>query len=198
MGREATCECQWANQTGQCKVLLETHELILRGAIARRVPIASLTHVSVQGDKLLFNTEEASVTLTLGADQAQSWAKKIATPPPALAAKLGISAESNILFIGDLEDEELKKAITQAGTADSKSPSLILASVRTIASLNYTLDIYAHHPGNPPIWIIYPKGPNKPLSETGIRNTLRHEGFIDTKVVSVSTALTALRFIKRT
>ena len=34
--------------------------------------------------------------------------------------------------------------------------------------------------------------------ESEIRNTLRQEGFIDTKVASVSTTLTALRFIKRT
>jgi hypothetical protein len=198
MGREATCECRWANHAGQCKVLLETHELILRGSISRRVPVATLTHVAVQGEQLLFHSGEDAVALTLGADQAKSWARKIATPPPTLAAKLGISSATHLLLIGELESQELEIAIAEAAKADSKKPNLILAGVRTVTDLNYILDIYRSHPSNPPIWIVYPKGRDKLLGETEIRNTLRHEGFIDTKVASVSTALTGLRFIKRT
>jgi hypothetical protein len=198
MGREATCECRWANQAGQCKVLLETHELILRGVISRRVSIASLTHVAVDGEQLLFHSGEEAVALTLGADQAKSWATKIATPSPTLASKLGISSATHLLLIGEFESEELEVAISEAAKTDSRNPSLILARVRTVTDLNSILDIYRSHPGNPPIWIVYPKGRDKPLGETEIRNTLRHEGFIDTKVASVSTTLTGLRFIKRT
>jgi len=41
------------------------------------------------------------------------------------------------------------------------------------------------------------KGPGKLIGETEIRTLLRQEGFIDTKVASVSASLTALRFIKQ-
>jgi hypothetical protein len=197
MGREATCDCQWGAESGHCKVLLETSELIVRGPIRRRVSIVSLTQVSTESNNLHFRVGEDAVTLALGAVLAQSWAKKIATPPPALAAKLGISPQSNLLIVGDCEDEGLKAAIDEAATAESKKPDLILANVRTMADLNYALDLYSTIVNHPPMWIVYPKGPNKPFGETEIRNILRRENFMDTKVASVSAILTALRFIKR-
>ncbi len=197
MGREATCQCQWGAESGQCKVVLETNELIVRGSIRRRVPIASLTKVSVQGNHLRFYAAEDAVMLCLGASLAQSWAKKIATPPPTLAVKLGITPQSNLLVIGDYADEELNTAIATAATMESKNPDLILAHVRTADDLNHALGLYSKIPNDPPIWIVYPKGPKKPIGETEIRNILRRENFIDTKVASVSPTLTALRFVKR-
>lgn len=197
MGREATCQCQWETESGQCKVVLETYELIVRGSLRRRVPIASLTKVLAQGNELRFHAAEHAVTLYLGASLAQSWAKKIATPPPTLATKLGVSSQSNLLIVGDCADEELNAAIATAATTESKNPDLILAHVRTVGDLNHALDLYSKIPSDPPIWIVYPKGPNKPIGETEIRDTLRRESFIDTKVASVSGSLTALRFVKR-
>ena len=94
MGKEATCHVQWGDESGEGKVLLESCELIVRGAgrLSRRsVPIASLTDLRLEGDRLLFRAGTEEVALTLGAAEAQSWAKKITTPPPTLAAKLGIS-----------------------------------------------------------------------------------------------------------
>jgi hypothetical protein len=197
MGREASCECRWADQTAPCKVLLETHELIVRGPIRRKVPIASLKGVSVQDGQLRFRADGDEVMLSLGPELAQRWAKAIATPPPSLATKLGISSSSHILLIGDLEGEELSAAAGMAGSIDGKEVNLILACVKTGADLNYVLDRYAVYVKHPPIWIVYPKGAGKPLSESEIRSSMRHEGFIDTKVASVSSTLTALRFIKR-
>jgi hypothetical protein len=197
MGREATCDCQWAGESAACKVLLETHELIIRGPVCRRALIASLTEISVEGDRLQFRAGEDQVSLALGANLAQSWAKKLTAQPPSLAAKLGISKDSHLLLIGDFDTEELHSATAVAATTGGKSANLILARVKTIADLNYALDRYATQSANPPIWIIYPKGPGKPVNESEIRGVMRREGFIDTKVASVSTTLTALRFVKR-
>lgn len=197
MGREATCQCQWGAESGQCKVALETSELIVRGSIRRRTPIASLTRVSAEGDSLRFHVGPDTVTLTLGSALAQNWARKIAAPPPTLAAKLGISSPSKLLIIGECADEEVNAAAAIAVTTESKNPDLILAHVRTVTDLNYALDLYSKIPNDAPIWIVYPKGPNKPIGETEIRDTLRRENFIDTKVASVSATLTALRFLKR-
>ena|SRR5579859_94237 len=211
MGREATCQVQWGRESAKCKVLLETHDLIVRGTgtsssskrgtgsnpIRRSVPIASLTQVEASGGQLRFRVHDEEVTLTLGAEQAQSWARKIATPPPTLAAKLGVTLATHLALIGEFETEELRTVVAQAASTGSKTPNQILAIVKTPADLNHVLDLYATYPNSPPIWILYPKGPNKPIGETEIRNTLRHEGFIDTKVASVSATLTGLRFVKR-
>jgi hypothetical protein len=48
-----------------------------------------------------------------------------------------------------------------------------------------------------PLWIVYPKGANSEVKESGVRDLLRSHGFVDTKVASVSARLTALRFVKR-
>src|SRR4051794_18912501 len=110
MGREASCHCDWGGESGECKVLLETSELIVRGAIRRRVPTAALTQVSVQGGDLHFHVGDDTVTLALGPALAESWAKKIATPAATLAVKLGITPRSNLLIIGEYSDQELTTA----------------------------------------------------------------------------------------
>jgi hypothetical protein len=197
MGREAQCQSTWAGESGVCKVLLEAGELIFRGAIRRRVPIASLTHIAVHDGQLRFRVHDDEVALTLAPALAQSWAKKLTTPPPSLASKLGIHPDSKILVMGEVESEELQAAIAQAGSRAGKAPELILVSVQTQAELDRALIRATSYAGNPPIWIIYRKGAQTELAEAAIRTTLRGQGFMDTKVASVSATHTALRFTRR-
>ncbi len=197
MGRETTCLCQWASLSGQCKVLLESRELILRGEIRRRIPIASVTDLAVEGDKLRFHAGDVEVALCLGSAMAQAWAKRITALPPTLAAKLGILPETRLLVLGEVESEELQAAIQKGLTTDGPDATMIVARLRTIIDLDYAVHVYAAYPANPPLWVVYPKGARTLPGEAEIRSTLRFEGFIDTKVASVSEELTALRFIKR-
>jgi len=200
MGQEATCAVTWAGQSGQGKVLLEAQELILRGSgtLARRsVSIASLTEIEVSGDRLKFRAGPDPVSLTLGARQAQTWAKKLTSPPPTLAAKLGIGRETQLALLGNLDTAELIAASAQAASTESSRPNLVLAFVKTAADLNYVLDVYGTFPTHPPIWVVYPKGKSGKVGETEVRTTLRQAGLIDTKIASVSATLTALRFQSR-
>ena len=196
MGREAICQCRWASDAAVCKVLLESRELIVRGAIRRRVPLSALGDVSVKADQLTFRVGQENIALTLGSAVAQRWAEAIATPPPSLAKKLGISRTSNVLLIGDA-DGELKAALAEAGAVDGNKVNLILACVETPAELDRALEQCAADAANSPLWIIYPKGTGHKLGEPAVLETLRSHGFMDTKVASVSTKLTALRFVKR-
>jgi hypothetical protein len=198
MGREATIQCRWANESGLCKVLLETNELVVRGDIRRRVPIAQLTDVLVENEELHFTVDGNPVSFALGTALAQRWAKAIATPPPSLATKLGISAGSRLWLLGEVECEELKTAIDQASSTNGTKADLILASVKTSLDLEDALTRLPKHQSDlPPLWIVYPKGTVHGFGETSVRENLRRRGFIDTKIASVSSALTALRFIWR-
>ena len=200
MGREATCQIQWAAESGLAKVLLETRDLVVRGSgnLRRRaVPIASLTQITVEGSLLRFRAGEDEVSLDLGSEQARNWAKKLTNPPPTLAVKLGISAQTRLAFFGELESEEIQAAISQGKAVKGREVDLLLAGIATPDGLREFLATYRSYPSQPPFWIIYPKGPRKPLPETEIRSALRSLGFIDTKVASVSATHTALRFIKR-
>jgi hypothetical protein len=198
MGREATCHCKWGDEEGDCKVLLESGELILRLGIRRRVPLSSLAGVSTRGGKLVFRVGRDPVELRLGPEVAQRWAKAIATPLPSLAGKLGISRTTRLLVFGNIESQELKTAVAEAGTVDGSEANLVLICASSPSELDHALaQCFKSKTCSGPLWIVYPKGPGSELKESAVRQLLRSRGFIDTKVASVSAKLTATRFNKR-
>jgi hypothetical protein len=195
MGREAICECILGDTTAKVKVLLESEELILRGSIRMCAPLRELQDVRVEDECLCFNLDKQhSIQLRLGAAVAESWAKKIKSPPPSLADKLGITGKV-VRTIGPVSDHALYSAICSAAQVRAENPDLILAQVDTPQSLAATLRAAKSQLARSvPIWLVYRKGPGHPINEAGIRTTLRAQGLMDTKVASVSEHLTALRF----
>jgi hypothetical protein len=193
MGREATCHCQWGSEAGQCKVLLEGPELILRAGVRRRVPLTSLADVSVNGEKLVFRAEGDQVELHLGAEAAGRWAEAIAKPRPTLANKLGISSTTKVLLLGEMQSEELTGAIAHGSAAGRMEPDLVLICINQRSDLA----LFSKNAIHAPLWIVYPKGAGSGLKESELREFFRGHGLVDTKVASVSTKLTALRFHPR-
>jgi hypothetical protein len=195
MGREAVCTCDWAGTVAEVKALLETRELILRGDIRRRVPFSEIKNVRVQADGLCFKVGREAVQLVLGASVAAKWAAIVTSPPPSLARKLGIAKTTVVRTIGAIENDELKTALAEAARVSARGADLILACVDTPESLRAALkQARAALAKGVPIWTVYAKGPGHALNETAIRSLLRENGLMDTKVASVSSALTALRF----
>jgi hypothetical protein len=196
MGREAICDCTFNGTTAKVKALLEFEELILRGNIRMRAPLRALKDIRVEGESLCFNLDDPTFPfqLHLGAKTAESWAKKIKSPPPTLAAKLGIIGKV-VRTIGPVSDKAVFSALCQAALVSARKPDLIVACIDTPESLVATLqEAKAQLARSVPIWLIYRKGPGHPLNESAIRTTLRANGLMDTKVASVSPELTALRF----
>jgi hypothetical protein len=148
----------------------------------------------VRGSNLVFTVGPDQVELRLGADAAQRWAKAIQTPPPSLAAKLGISRATRLSVVGNIESEELKEAVAEAAPASEKQVDLVLLCVNSQSELQ---QCFAARTYTSPLWIVYPKGAKSEVKESGVRDILRSYGFVDTKVASVSASLTALRFVQR-
>jgi hypothetical protein len=194
MGREATCHCKWGAEEGDCKVLLEGRELILRSGIRRRVSLSAVSSVVARGSNLVFTVGPDQVELRLGVEAAQRWAKAIQTPPPSLAGKLGISRTTRLSVVGNIQCDELKEALAEAAPASKKEVDLVLLCVNSQSELQQYLAAETY---TSPLWIVYPKGANSEVKESGLRDLLRSRGFVDTKVASVSARLTALRFVKR-
>jgi hypothetical protein len=194
MGREATCRCKWGAEEGDCKVLLEGRELILRSGIRRRVWLSAISGLEARGGNLVFTVGQDQVELRLGVEAARRWAKAIQTPPPSLAVKLGISRATRLSVVGNIESDELKEAVAEASPASEKEVDLVLLCVNSQSELQQS---FAARTYTSPLWIVYPKGSKSDMKESGLRDLLRSRGFIDTKVASVSARLTALRFIKR-
>ena len=197
MGREASCRCQWEGEEADVKALLETEELILRGAIRRNIPFSAIRDLEVDGEGLTFRVGTDRVALKLGSPAAARWARAIAEPP-SLASKLGIANGKRVRTLGSFADEALNVALSQATPAQDGQPELILLLARTPKELD---DLLTRCEGEvtsgASIWVLYPKGKGKALAESHVRDTLRARGMVDTKVASVSAELTGLRFSHR-
>jgi hypothetical protein len=195
MGREAVCDCDWGGTVVEVKALLETGEIIFRGGITRRVAFGGLSDVKLEEDRLCFKVGSERVRLALGAAVAEKWAAAITGPPTALSKKLGITKTSVVRVIGAVPDEALEEALAEAGRVSVKDADLIVACVDSVESLHGALrDGRAQVLKGVPIWMVYAKGKGHAVDETAIRALLRENGLMDTKVASVSSKFTALRF----
>jgi hypothetical protein len=196
VGREARCAASWGAQSGAVTVHLDANELTVRGAFRARAALASLRDVRAEGDTLRFRAGEDDVALRVGV-AASRWAAAIAAPPPSLAAKLGIRAETRVLVVGAVDDDELARALA-TGIATDRDPDLIVARVDDADEL---ARVAAEHAAllerRVPLWVVYTKGKGAPLGETAVRAMLRERGLVDLKVASVSATLTALQFARR-
>jgi hypothetical protein len=182
----------------EVKVLLEPPELIVRGEMRRKVPIAQLKQVQAEKGKLRFTFQREAVELELGVAMAAKWAEALLKPPPTLAKKLGITAETRVRMIGAVDDIELKRALKEAKAAAQGEGDLILARVDTPKDLETALKKAAVQlKAGVPIWFIYRKGPGHPLNENQVREIALGTGIVDTKIAAVSGEFSALRFVKR-
>jgi len=191
MGLEAHCACRWNGGAGTVKALLETRDLILRGDVKRTLPIASLAEIRVDGDALHFRAGDEVWALILGAAPAQRWAKKLATPPPTLAHKLGIGPDARVRVIGPVEDAALLDALQGAVAAEGEAAGLSIAVVADEAALDHVLQV---HGATGPLWLVYAKGPKSRFGEGPVRRLMRAAGYIDVKVSAVSDRLSATRY----
>lgn len=198
MGREATTGCRIGSANGSVKALLESTELVLRGepALRRRWPVAALQAVQVQGEALVFQAGGEAVQLALGAREAAAWARRIATPPPTLAAKLGVTAERPAFVCGRVDDDALAAALHGATTADAAAAHWLVAVVRDAQDLAAALDRFAGmHAAH--AWLVYPKGRAADPGDAAIRSAWRAAGCMDSKTCAVSDTLTATRYTRQ-
>jgi len=197
MGLEAQCTCRLNDSSGEVRVLLETRELILRGELKRKFPIATIAQIRVDGDDLRFRAGKEKVALALGAALAERWAKKLAAPPRTLAQKLGIGQASKAFVIGAREDPALRDALADAAAAGPEEAKLSLAVVMDAEALDQALRAHDALPSSAPIWIVYRKGSSAAFGEAAVRRIMRAAGYIDSKVSAVFDAFSAARYGRR-
>lgn len=193
MGREAVAVARWGGAVEEVKVLLEAHEIILRGAIKARIPRAGISRVAVEEGELVLWAEGGRLVLELGASEAAKWQAYLQKPRPSLASKLGIGAERPAFVMGRPDDRELETALLGAVAVSPERAHVLLAITHSEADLAAALDVARAHP-RLLLWCIYEKGKTATLGDTAIRSALRAHGYIDTKSCSVSDRLTATRY----
>jgi hypothetical protein len=149
------------------------------------------------GASWYFASDRIQLNCVLVPKSRSDGAKAIATPLPSLASKLGISRTTKLLVLGNIESEELKAAIAEAGAVEGSEANLVLICASSRSELDHSLaQWFKGKTCSGPLWIVHPKGAQSEVKGSALRELLRSRGFIDTKIASVSAKLTAIRFNK--
>jgi hypothetical protein len=198
MGREASCTARVGTETAEVTALLESTTVVLRGDLKRRWDIAALQNLRLAGEELLFDAGDEAVALVLGEKEAGRWLKKLQTPPPTLAAKLGVSAESPALLIGPTQgalDPALAEALTGGITTNMREARMLVAVLSNPSELPRMAEFHADMICKT-VWVVHPKGPGASPSDAEVRTAMRGWGYVDNKTTAVSDQLTATRYVQ--
>src|SRR5690348_1976988 len=107
MGKEAECEASfsWVSRGKRVrgKALLETDTIVFRGDVKVTLARADIEEAGSHDGVLHLRTKAGDAQLTLGAAQADRWAKAI-LEPPTLISKLGVKAGMRVAVLGDLDE----------------------------------------------------------------------------------------------
>ncbi|MET3612595.1 hypothetical protein ABID16_000900 [Rhizobium aquaticum] len=193
MGRESVAYADWKGQSAEVKAIAEASEVILRGAIKARVPRAAITALRLDDGLLTIDLGTEQLRLNLGIAEAAKWHVLLQTPPPSLAAKLGISTEKPAFVLGDFDDLALTEALLGARVSNLAAATVLISVIVTDQDMARTLDM-AHENSPKPVWCVYPKGKAASPGDSSIRLVMRNAGFRDNKSCAVSERLTATRY----
>lgn len=186
MGNEASCRVEIGSESAVAKVLLETEELIVRGALKAKIPFREAKDVRADSGVLRLHWRDRDVAIHLG-NEAAKWAEKIRNPK-SVAEKLGVKANQKISVIGAIDttflgEREFSRR-ARAGSdiiffaANSRDDLARLASLRESLAPTGAL------------WVIRPKGVDT-ISESDVMNAGKAGGLVDVKVVRFSETHTA-------
>ncbi len=197
MGREAVAVARWRGAVEEVKALLESQEIILRGAIKARIVRSGISMIAVQGDELVLHANNERLVLALGAKEAAKWRDALLKPSPGLASKFGISPEKPVFVIGKSDDADLIDALSGARCDTLGEATVMLAIIENEADLISACAIATKKP-KLFLWCVYPKGKDAKFGDAAIRRVMRAGGFVDNKSCAVSTRLTATRYGRKT
>src|SRR5258706_3471166 len=102
MGNEKQCTARWGRKSGEGKALLETNEILFRGAFRLKIPVKDISAIEARGGKLHVTFPEGQASFDLGQDVAEKWRHKILNPK-SLMDKLGVKpgSRANLESVAD-------------------------------------------------------------------------------------------------
>lgn len=189
MGRELQCRVDFGKDSSVGKALLETAEVVFRGAFRLKIPFGEIRSMSTRAGKLTIDFPAGTAVLHLG-EEAAKWEARIRNPPGRLD-KLGVKAGSKVQLIGS-HDEDFKRELSdRQAVITTTSPELVFLTIRKKNDLSKIAQL-----GRQRVWVIYPKGAVA-VREGHVRSAGLAAGLVDVKVCAFSPTHTALKFTPR-
>jgi hypothetical protein len=205
MGYETTCRVRVDDGSGvireaaEAKVLIETDELIVRGAARVKIPRSAITKLALRAGTLTITSPQAVLTLTLG-EAAPKWQKKLQEAPKRLIDKLDVKPGDKVWLLGALDAElvtqleERTDRVARGRAADSCAVVCVsVASARELERIDRALAALSPRGA---IWVVHPKGP-KGVADTTIFAHAKALGLVATKVARVSDTHSAEKLLRR-
>jgi hypothetical protein len=196
MGNEATCKVRFGKQECEGKALLETSEILFRGAFRLKIPFSSIKSAKAVDGELRLQTAEGSAVFHLG-PAAEKWRDKILHPKSRIE-KLGVKPEAKVALLGKFETEfvrevaTLTKSVSKEKVADDSECIFFAADSK--GDLGGVSKISKSMQGATALWIVYPKGQTQ-ITENDVLAAGRKSGLKDVKVIGFSATHTALKFV---
>ena len=197
MGAEARCKLHVGSQVHEGVALLETDELLFRGPVRVKIPLRSISEVSVSDGRLLVRHANDDTVFELGA-VAPKWAEKIRSPrslidkldvkPGHRVSVIGVSDES---FLRQLGDRAGKVAIGRFATG---SDVLFLGAENAKGLDRLPRALEAITPDGA-IWVVHRKGKDSAVKDTEIFGAAKRLGLTYTKVARFSETHTAEKLV---
>ena len=190
------CRAKYGREVGEGKALLETDELLFRGAFRVSVPLKDIQSAHAEDGRLAVTWSGGRLVLELGRG-AEKWAQAIANPRT-VVEKLGVKPGLSVVLVGRFETWFRTDVMNALGVKPGVKPVkgtdlvfILLVHEGDEAKLQDLIP--AIHPDGA-IWAVYAKG--RPfLSEDTVRKAARGMGLTDIKVVRVSEELGALKLV---
>jgi len=204
VGYETKCRARVDDRAGHVReadatVLLETDELVVRGEARVRIPRTSIERVTTRAGVLTVTSPTAVVTLSLGAEAADKWRKRIEEPPKRLIEKLDVKPGAKVWLFGVDDDvltsqlSERTEKISRGKTAKDCDVVFVgVSAERELDRIDRALDAMTL---NGAIWVIHPKGPTG-VADTTIYAKAKALGLAYTKVARVSDTHTAEKLVR--
>jgi hypothetical protein len=198
MGLEAVCTVRVNGQAAEAKALLETSEVIVRGLVRLRIPLASITALSVQHDALVLRHPGGEVALELGEKAARTWADKIKNPK-GLLDKLGVKPGMRVA-VADVTDtgflEQLKGRAPKLGACKPGAAlDVVFLGVSDLRGLDKLAEVKQAIADTGAVWVVSPKGRATPVPEADVRAAAVSAGLVDVKVAAFSATHTAAKLV---
>lgn len=203
MGYETRCAVRVVDGTGArtadaATVLLETDDLIVRGDARIKVPRRAIQRVTARAGVVTITSPDATVSLTLGADAAARWKRKLEEAPKPLIDKLDVKPGAKVWLwhISDaaLRDEVTRRAASVSTGRSASACDVVFVEVRSEGDLDRVDRAARAIVPNGAIWVVHPKG-KAGVSDTSIFGRARQIGLTYTKVARISDVLSAEKLV---
>jgi hypothetical protein len=204
MGYETKCRTRVTDAAGVVReadatVLLETDELIVRGEARIRIPRTAIQRAAVRAGVLTVTAPQGTVAMTLDADSAATWLRKIQEPPKRLIDKLDVKPGAKVWLIG-IDDTSLIHQLEERTTQLLRGPTaascdVVFVGVENAKDLERIARAMNAMTDSGAIWVVHRKG-SSGVADTTIFAKAKSLGLTYVKVARVSETHTAEKLVR--